>query len=109
MHGDSNFKFYHSVNRWIRFRNEVKGVLIGDQWCEEPEVVRREAKIMFEDRCVAFGVRLDYVQFKSFPVEDSLCLISNIAKEEVKDVVWMCEGSKSPGPNRVNFNFIKHN
>jgi len=67
-HGDSNSKYYPSVLRWRRLRIEVKGVEVGNQWCEDPEVVRREAKKLFEDRFQAspdFGVRLDAVDFKT--------------------------------------------
>jgi len=27
---------------------------------------------------------------------------------EIKEVVWECESDKSPGPDGVSFNFIKH-
>jgi len=82
VHGDANSKYYHSVIRWRRLRNEVKGVHVGEQWCEELEVVRREAKAMFEERFHArydFGVRLDNVQFKKLSKEDSesISLISH--------------------------------
>jgi len=36
-------------------------------------------------------------------------IVSNITEEEMKEAVWMCEGSKSPGSDGFNFNFIKHN
>jgi len=112
VHWDANSKYYHSVIRWRRLRNEVKGVQVGDQWCEEPQVVRREARALFEERFVArhdFGVRLDNVQFKKLTEEESASIVSSITEEEVKEAIWMCEGSKSPGPYGFNFNFIKHN
>jgi len=46
--GDSCTKFYHSSLRWRRLRNEVKGVEVGGQWCEEPSTVRLEAKKLFD-------------------------------------------------------------
>jgi len=42
--GDSCTKFYHSYLRWRRLKNEVKGVEVGGQWCEEPCTDRVEAK-----------------------------------------------------------------
>jgi len=51
--GDTNSKFFHFVIRWRRLKNEVRGVEVDNQWCEEPEVVRREAKILFEQRFMA--------------------------------------------------------
>jgi len=34
-------------------------------------------------------------------------MISNFTKEEIKEVAWQCEGSKSSGPDEFNFTFIK--
>jgi len=48
-HGDLNAKYYDFVIRWRRLRNAVKGVEVGNVWCEDLEVVRREAKILFEE------------------------------------------------------------
>jgi len=66
--GDSYTKFYHSSLRRRRLKNEVKGVEVEDQWCEEPSTIRLEAKKLFENRFKTtkdFGVRLDAVEFKS--------------------------------------------
>jgi len=108
--GDYCTKFYHSSLRWRRLRNGVKGVEVGGQWCEEPCTVRGEAKKFFESRFAAtkdFGVRLDGVEIKSLSLDDSVSLIREFSVEEVKEAVWLCEGSKSPGPDGFNFNFIK--
>ena len=112
VHGDANSKYYHSVIRWRRLTNEVKGVYVADQWCEEPEMMRREVRSMFEERFKSqydFGVHLENVQFRKLSAEVSESMISNITEEQVKEAVWMCEGSKSPSPDGFNFNFIKHN
>jgi len=111
-HGDSNSKFYHSMIRWRKLRNEVKGVEIDNQWCEEPKSVRKEAKRVFQQRFMAtidHGVRLGHVDFKYLPEAMSLKMVGAISEEEVKAAVWMCEGSKSPGPDGFNFSFIKSN
>lgn len=34
-------------------------------------------------------------------------LIAEFSKEEIKDTVWSYNGNKSPGPDGLNFNFIK--
>ena len=88
----------------------MKGVEVGGQWCEEPCTVRVEAKKLFEKRFKAtrdFGVRLDGVQFKALSSEENLTLISTFREEEIKEAVWLCDGSKSPGPDGFNFKFIK--
>jgi len=109
-HGDSNSKFFHSIIRWRSMRNVIMVVDVENQWCEDPEVVHREAKNLFEERFTAthdFGVRLGSVEFKVLPLEISLSMIVAFSEEELREAVWMCEGSKSPGPDGFNFNFIK--
>jgi len=59
----------------------------GGQWSEDPDVVRREVKNLFEDRFKAtqdLGVRLGNVDFKSLSSEDSLSLISTFSMDEVR-------------------------
>jgi len=106
-----NSRFYHSAIRWRRLKNEVKGVEVGGQWCEEPKGVRREAKALFEKRFTAtqeFGVNLGSVEFKSLTTEISIKMVENFTEEEVKEAAWQCEGSKSPGPDKFNFTFIRN-
>jgi len=110
--GDLCTRFYHSTLRWRGLRNEVKGVEVGGQWCEEPSTVRFEAKKLFENRFKAtrdLGVRLDAVEFKSLSAEENLSLIASFTEKEIRDAVWQCEGTKSPGPDGFNFNFLKKN
>ena len=88
----------------------MKGVQVGDQWCEEPRTVRLEAKKLFEARFKAtkdLGVRLDGVEFKSINTSDNESLLAIFSEEEIRDAVWQCEGSKSRGPDGFNFNFLK--
>jgi len=109
-YGDSCTKFCHSSLRWKRLRNELKGVEVGGQWCEESCTVRLEAKKLFENRFKAtkdLGVRLGAVEFKTLTLEKNLSLMSVFIEEEIKEPVWQCEGSKSPGPDWFNFSFIK--
>jgi len=49
------------------------------------------------------------VDFKSLPEAISLSMVEVFSEKEVKEAVWMCEGTKSPGPDDFNFNFIKSN
>ncbi|XP_068498101.1 uncharacterized protein [Phaseolus vulgaris] len=103
-------RFFHSSLRWRRLGNEVKGVKVGDQWCEEPSTVRVEAKKLFEARFRAMkdlGVRLHEVEFKSLTPIENESLVAMFTEEEIRDTMWQCEGSKSPRPDDFNFNFIR--
>jgi len=50
-------------------------------------------------------VRLDNVRFKGITREDNEMLIGVIFEAEVKEAVWNCDNSKSPGPDGFNFGF----
>ncbi len=65
---------------------------------------------MFEVRFSAtkdLGVRLDEVDFKSLNPTYNERLVAVFMEEEIRDAVWQCEGSKSPGPDGFNFSFIR--
>ena len=47
------------------------------------------------------------VDFKSLSNEDNLRLTKAFSEEEIRDVVWLYDGSKCPGPNGFNLNFVK--
>jgi len=69
-----------------------------------------EAKKLFEARFNAtkdLGVRLDEIEFKTLTLMDNEGLVAGFTEKEIKDAVWQCEGSKSPGPDGFNFNFIQ--
>jgi len=109
-YGDMNSKFFYNAIRWRRLKNEAKGVEIGGLWCEELKVVHREAKSLFEKRFTAtqdYDVNLGSVDFKSLSPKVSMNMITSFFEEEVKDAMWQCGGSKSPGLDGFNFNFIK--
>ncbi|MCH86339.1 cysteine-rich receptor-like protein kinase [Trifolium medium] len=47
------------------------------------------------------------LQFQSISEDDAYLLERPFSEEEVKQAVWDCESFKSPGPDGVNFGFIK--
>jgi len=72
-------------------------------------VVKTKVRDFFEARFVGEYeplVRLDNVRFNSISDEDNESLVGVVSQEEVKNVVWSSDSSKSPGPNGFNFRFI---
>lgn len=72
--------------------------------------VKNVAKIYFERRFVEENYRrplLDGVLFKKVSDEDNKMLAEPFSVEEVKEVIWECDGNKSPGPDGFNLNFYK--
>jgi len=68
-------------------------------------------KEFFEGRFSGRGgrqqVSLYNVRFKGITREDNEMLVGVISKAEVKEAVWNCDSSKSPGPDGFNFGFLK--
>jgi len=67
---------------------------------------------MFQARFQAtqdYGVSLEGVEFKNLYRETSASLIADFTKEEIKEAVWQCDGSKSSGLDGFNFNFFRDN
>jgi len=55
------------------------------------------------------GVRLDEVELKTLTTTDNEGLIAVFSEKEIRDAVWQCDGSKSPGPDGFSLNFIRKN
>jgi hypothetical protein len=50
---------------------------------------------------------VENLRFRSLSVVEGNSLIRPFSELEVKDAVWDCDSFKSPGPDGVNFGFIK--
>ncbi|PNX78659.1 cysteine-rich receptor-like protein kinase, partial [Trifolium pratense] len=83
--GDVNSKYFHSV-------------LAGR--------CRRNAMSVIQARNVE-RLRVDDLQFKRLNQVESAGLTKPFTEVEVKSTVWDCDNYKSPGPDGVNFGFIK--
>ncbi|MCI06375.1 cysteine-rich receptor-like protein kinase, partial [Trifolium medium] len=50
---------------------------------------------------------LQGIDFSMLSAEDNASLLVPFEEEEVRDVIWSCDGNKSPGPDGFNLNFFK--
>lgn len=50
---------------------------------------------------------MDGLNFKILSERGKVGLVKPFSLEEIKDVVWNCDGDKSPGPDGFNFTFFK--
>ncbi|KHN27046.1 Transposon TX1 putative 149 kDa protein, partial [Glycine soja] len=90
--GDSNSNQFHRLINHRRRKNAIQGILIDGVFSDEN--FRRPT--------------LDGVQFSSLDQREKESLVSRFFELEIKSAVWDCGGDKSPGPDGLNFNFIKH-
>jgi len=74
--------------------------------------VKDEALVYFENRShpqAKLGVNLDGVQFRKISVADNERLCTKFKDAEILEATKQCGGSKSPGLDGFNFNFIRTN
>lgn len=109
--GDTNSKFYYSRLRWKRAKNDIVGLRINGNWCEDVPTVKSQVKGYFECRFgekPRYKINLDGVHFKSISTNDNDLLCSSIIELEILEAVSQCDSSKCPGPYGFNFYFIKN-
>lgn len=108
--GDSNSRFFHSCINKRRRRNEILCLNFDGVRVDGVEQLKFEIMEHFRkhfqqsqwDRPV-----LDGVVFKQLDASENHALVAPFQDEEIRSAIWDCESSKSPGPDGVNFGFIK--
>lgn len=50
---------------------------------------------------------MENLQFRSLSHAEAMDLIRPFSREEVKQTVWDCDSFKNPGPDGINFGFMK--
>ncbi|GAU51623.1 hypothetical protein TSUD_414500 [Trifolium subterraneum] len=108
--GDSNTRFFHASLKSRRRRNQMIMLRRGDEWIQGVENIKLEVKNHFAGNFTEDWENRPFVHdinFKELSEEDNAFLIQPFVEEEVKEVVWSCDGNKSPVPDGFNFNFLK--
>lgn len=108
--GDANSSYFHSwVNRRRR-NNEILCLSIGEREAVEVgdirSVVKEQFRSHFSKKMTARPL-LENLHFQALGQTENDLLLSPFTKEEIREVVWICDSSKSPGPDGFNFYFIK--
>ncbi|GKV09573.1 hypothetical protein SLEP1_g21054 [Rubroshorea leprosula] len=108
--GDANMRFFHRVANGRKAQNHITGLLRDGCWVEELEQVKKEVYNYFSklfqgdtwNRPKPCGV-----SFKQISAEEKQWLERPFSIEEIEEGLRSYEGSKAPGPDEYNFNFLK--
>ena len=79
-------------------------------WVSDSSTIKRAASDHFSSRFSKHNQTCpNFIndRFKRVSVQDASFLESPFTHEEIKEAVWACDGSKAPGPDDMNFTFIK--
>ncbi|GKV45492.1 hypothetical protein SLEP1_g52564 [Rubroshorea leprosula] len=108
--GDANTKFYHRSVKGRWRRNEINSIQInGEQFrgvSEIREGVVKYFKGLFTEEEWQ-RPKLDGINFRQLADKDNDFLMAKFTEEEIQNVVWDCDSTKSPGLDGFNFRFIK--
>ncbi|GKV27047.1 hypothetical protein SLEP1_g36255 [Rubroshorea leprosula] len=108
--GDANTKFFHSCVKGRWRRNEINSIQINNKQLGGVDEIREEVASYFqglftEERWQR--PRLDGINFNQLSQTNNESLTAVFSEEEIKNAVWDCDSTKSPGLDGFNFRFIK--
>ena len=108
--GDCNSRFFHLLLNSNRRSNSLTGMMIDGSWIDELGRVKEAVLLFFMNRFEEnewVRPKLDGVRFQNIGQQKSDMLTECFHEDEIKTVVWDCGSEKSPGPDGLNFKFIK--
>jgi hypothetical protein len=108
--GDSNTRFFHSNIKGRRRRNLILMLKKEDEWVEGVDEIKSLVQDHFSKHFTEAWINRPFLQgidFNSLSTSDNDFLLAPFTEDEVKEVIWSCDGNKSPGPDGFNINFFK--
>ncbi|MCH79399.1 cysteine-rich receptor-like protein kinase [Trifolium medium] len=108
--GDANTKYFHSVLANRRRGNTISSLQVDNTRVEGVVPIRNAVVSHFATHFKAVTMERPGVEnlvFKRLQVAEVSSLIKPFSMEEIKAAVWDCDSYKSPGPDGINFGFVK--
>ncbi|KAM0065492.1 putative RNA-directed DNA polymerase [Helianthus debilis subsp. tardiflorus] len=108
--GDENSAYFHSVVNANISNNRINGLWIDGNWVTQPPLIKDYVVSFFAEKFEEpVGVRPkltcpDITQLASAEAAD---LVRPFSLTEIKNAVWDCGGDKAPGPDGINFRFLR--
>ncbi|XP_076947481.1 uncharacterized protein LOC143619430 [Bidens hawaiensis] len=108
--GDDNLAYFHRVIKHRNISNKINGLEINGRWCSIPNRVKKEVLSHFWNRFnepIINRPKMYNRGFHRLSVEQADALVTHFSASEIKVAVWECGDNKAPGPDGLNFKFIK--
>jgi len=107
---DANSKYFHGIMSNRRRRNSIPFFLVNGVLVEGVDNVQNAVYSHFSTHFQRRPLQrpcMDSLAFRSLSTEEGATLTRPFSVDEVRRAVWDCENYKSPGPDGINFGFIK--
>ncbi|XP_022039968.1 uncharacterized protein LOC110942499 [Helianthus annuus] len=108
---DENSKFFHAMINNRKVSNSIHGLNIEGTWCSKPALIKKQILSFFRDKFrenSPYRPELDCSNIKKISDLDRDVLVEPFLEQEIKEAVFECGDEKAPGPDGMNFRFIKH-
>ncbi|PNX64714.1 cysteine-rich receptor-like protein kinase, partial [Trifolium pratense] len=108
--GDANSKYFHTVAAGRHRGNAISVIQVGGATLEGVSPIRQAVFSHFASHFKSSNVErpgVDNLLFKRLNHVECSSLTKPFSEDEVKSAVWDCDSFKSPGPDGINFGFIK--
>ncbi|XP_058758687.1 uncharacterized protein LOC131631944 [Vicia villosa] len=107
--GDANSKYFHSCINKRRKDNEILCLDVNGRRVTEVKDIKEEIFDHFSRQFASRGTYAIPENLISNYIDDvqNVELVREFSEEEIRRAVWECDNDKSPGPDGVNFGFVK--
>jgi len=108
--GDADSKFFHNIMSSRQRRNTIHMIQVDGIHVEGVQNIRTTVFNHFATHYRASTVvrpGVEGLNFRKLSYSQAGNLVRPFTLEEVKQAVWDCDSYKSPGPDGINFGFIK--
>ncbi|XP_021971468.1 uncharacterized protein LOC110866634 [Helianthus annuus] len=95
----------------LKSKNGIPGLFVNEVWVEDPKLIKKEVFRFFRNHFVEKvgnrpGLRCHGLSRLSDA--EVISLSEHFTDKEVKEAVFECGVDKAPGPDGLNFRFLKH-
>ncbi|GAU14347.1 hypothetical protein TSUD_309070 [Trifolium subterraneum] len=108
--GDANSRYFHSVLASRRRQNALSVIMVDGVRVEGLQPIRQAVFNHFSSHFRAGNMdrpTMEDLQFNTLSFAEGGSLVKPFSVEEVKAAIWDCDSYKSPGPDGINFGFLK--
>lgn len=103
-------RFFHTCISRRKRKNFIHGILVEEDLVSDVDGIKGAIKNHFVklfDTRPNLRIGLEGMGFNVIGEEENAKLVAPFSMEEIQKAVWECDSDKSPGPDGMNFGFVK--